>query len=168
MRLKVLLIAGFVTFLTGGAGTTVRAETATISGQPSISVEVPAGFESSKITRGVQIKTPDDEVLVWFELFAPRDRDTLIKEHDAYWKKEGVTLGPEKDSKDEADGHTIIATAFNEATWKGKPTVVRYLFIDGGFPSKELILMSMWASPEGDKAHDADISAMIKSIDAKN
>lgn len=143
------------------------AATATIKGSPSVTVEVPRGFEASHIERGLQIETPDEEVMVWFETYKPKERDTLVEEHEAYWKEQGVELGQSERTSHESGGLTVAATTFDNASWKGDRTVVRYLFIDGGFRSQELILMTIWASPDGINAHGKDVSKIVDSIDVK-
>jgi hypothetical protein len=143
-----------------------RAEVVTIKDEtPTVTVDVPEAFTSKQIERGIQANTPDGAVYVWFETYAPDELDALVKEHEAYWAQNGVDLGDQKDKvTKEFGGKTVMATDFKSATWKGKPTVVRYLFIDAALPSKKLILMSVWASPEGDQAHDADVGKLISSL----
>jgi hypothetical protein len=146
--------------------TAASAETVAIKGEsPALTVEVPDGFASSQTSRGIQAKTSDGAEYVWFETYAPDELDALVKEHEDYWTQNDVALGDDKDKvTKEFDGKTVMATDFKHATWKGKPTVVRYLFIDPNLPSKKLILMSVWASPEADQEYDAKVMNMISSL----
>ncbi len=135
---------------------------------PIVTVDVPDGFASSGIDHGIETKTPDEGILVWIEVIPAGDLDALLKEHDAYWKSQGVDLGAAPAHvNQEVDGKKVAATDFKSATWKGEPTVVRYLLIDPALQSKKVIVLSMWASPEADKAHDADVNTMISSLDVK-
>ncbi len=135
---------------------------------PIVTVDVPDGFASSGIDHGVETKTPDEGILVWVEVVPAADLDALLKEHDAYWASQGVDLGGAPvHVNQEVDGKKVAATDFKSATWKGEPTVVRYLLIDPALQSKNVIVLSMWASPEADKAHDADVNKMISSLDVK-
>lgn len=164
---KAVALVGMAAFL--ATMPAVWAATTSIKGSSSsVSVEVPDGFTASSSKHGIEIKTPDEEVMVWFETYRPDQQAALLKEHDAYWADQEVKLGAPSQSTESGDGHEVIATNFKAATWKGKPTVVRYLFIDGGFSSGEKILMSLWASPEGFQEHNADLSKMVNSIDLKD
>ena len=42
--------------------------------------------------------------------------------------------------------------------------MLRYLNYDPGLPGDQQILMSYWASPEGDRAHDAQMQAIVASL----
>jgi hypothetical protein len=133
--------------------------------KPVVVVDVPAAFVSKSMERGVQLKTPDGEIYVWFETFGPDEIDALIKEHNDYWAKEGVSLGGDTDRfEKDFGGKKVVATDYKGATWKGKPTVIRYLAIDANLPSQKCVLMSLWASPESDKAHDDEVMGMIGSL----
>ncbi len=146
------------------------ARTVTVKGSaPTVTVEVPDTFKSSKTDRGIEAKTPDDEVLVWFEVYPAQSEATVLEEHQAYWKDQGVELGadPARASQD-LDGKKVSATDYKSATWQGKPTVVRYLAIDAALPSKQLVLMSLWASPRGDEQHDAEVTKMISGMEIKD
>lgn len=87
------------------------AVTTTIAGSPSVTVEVPEGFTASDTDRGVDIKTPDDEFIVWFETDKPSEQSALIDEHDTYWKDQNVRLGESTRKSEEADGHKIVVTS---------------------------------------------------------
>ena len=50
------------------------------------------------------------------------------------------------------------------ATWKDEPTVLRYLAIDLHLPSQTQILLSYWASPDGDREHDDAMDKIIASF----
>lgn len=133
---------------------------------PIVKLDFPAGWSVTDIKRGIEVKSPDQEVFVWFEVYAPNEYSTLVREHETYFKKQGVVIrGEPRTARDEGDNHAVKATDF-PATWKGRPTVLRYLAYDFRLPSGKQILMSYWASPEGDKAHDAAMKKIISSMKA--
>lgn len=151
--------------LMAGVGAAGATEVKINSETPAISVDVPAGFATSESSRGILAKSADGGTYVWFETYQPEEVDTLIKEHEDYWAKNEVALGDNSDKvTKEFDGKKVIATDFKGATWKGKPTVVRYLFIDAALPSKKLLLMTLWASPDSDQANDDAVGKIISSL----
>ena len=64
----------------------------------------------------------------------------------------------------EADVHV---TDYPDATWKGDPTVLRYSSIGPFGPHKEMVLVTYWASPSGDKEFGGSIQKMVSDIDFK-
>lgn len=131
---------------------------------PIVSIDFPANWDVGEIKRGVEAKSPDRDVYVWFEVFAPAEYDTLVGEHKAYFDKQGVQrTGEARVFSNEESGVRIKFSDF-PSTWKGAPTVLRYVAMDFGLPSQKQILMSYWASPAGDKAHDATVRALIDSM----
>ena len=132
-----------------------------------ITLEVPAGFRASEANRGVELKTPDDEVFVWVETYKPDEEETIRGEHDRYWQKHKVVLkDPEKATLGKTTPQTRM-TDYKGATWKGDPTVLRYYFVGPFGKSNKSILVTLWASPEGDSAHKAELQEIYDSISVK-
>lgn len=131
---------------------------------PVAVVTVPDAWTSAKIKRGVEIRTPDEEIYLWFELVAPGELDTLQKEHNSYFEKEGVTVtGASETVKQEVKGK---AWSFTELKAKGKDgdSLIRYIAINPNVPSGKIIMMTYWASLDGHRTHDTAMSAIIDSI----
>lgn len=134
---------------------------------PVATVTIPDEWTGRKITRGLEIKTPDEEVYLWFELIAPGEIDSVQKEHNTYFEKEGVTVtGASETKKAEVNGR---AWSFTElaATNKDGPSIIRYVAINPNLASGKIIMMTYWASPEGDKTHDAAMTKLIEGISFK-
>ncbi len=132
-----------------------------------ITVEVPASFKASESNRGIELKTPDDEVFVWVETYLPDEEDAIQGEHDKYWKKHKVVLkDPEKATNGKNTPPTRI-TDYKGATWKGDPTVLRYYFVGPFGKGNKSILVTLWASPEGDSEHKAELQTIYDSISVK-
>jgi hypothetical protein len=131
---------------------------------PVAVVTVPDAWTTAKVKRGVEIRTPDEEIYIWFELVAPGEIDTLQKEHNSYFEKEGVTItGASETMKQEVNGK---AWSFTELKAKSKDgdSIIRYIAINPNLASGKIIMMTYWASPEGDKEHDAAMKALVDSI----
>jgi len=131
---------------------------------PVAVVTVPDSWPNSKIARGIEIKTPDDEIYLWFELVPPGEIDALQKEHNGYFDKEGVTItGSSETVKSEVKGK---AWSFTELKAKSKDgdSIIRYIAINPNVPSGKIIMMTYWASLDGHKEHDAAMSKIMDSI----
>ncbi|WP_332694697.1 hypothetical protein [Bosea sp. (in: a-proteobacteria)] len=131
---------------------------------PVAVVTVPDTWASSKIARGIEIKTPDDEIYLWFELIAPGEIEALQKEHNRYFDKEGVTItGSSETMKQEVNGK---AWSFTELKAKSKDgdSIIRYIAINPSVLSGKIIMMTYWASLDGHKLHDAAMKKVIDSL----
>jgi hypothetical protein len=132
-----------------------------------ITLDVPDAFEASASARGVELKTPDEEVYTWFETYKGSEGDTLQAEHGKYWKENDVVLNdPEMTDKTSGDIH--VATMFYpHATWQGKPTVLRYVKIGPVAASGTMVLMTVWASPNGINTHGKEVEHMLNTLNVK-
>ncbi len=134
------------------------------SDSPVAGIELPGGWTTTATKRGVEVKSPDEEVFFWVEVYQPAQYAAVVAEHERYFGKQGVAITGEGRTSSSKDGNVQIkATAF-PATWKGDPTVLRYLSIDPGLPSKSQILLSYWASPKGDKTHEVAFQGVLQSL----
>ncbi len=132
-----------------------------------ITVEVPSSFKASESDRGVEMKTPDEEVFVWVETYLPKEEDTIEGEHTKYWNEQGVKLADPQKTVNDKHTPPTHATDYKGATWKGEPTVLRYFHVGPFGKSDKSILVTLWASPDGDKAHSADLQKIYDSISVK-
>ena len=132
-----------------------------------ITVDVPASFKASESDRGIEMKTPDEEVFVWVETYTPDTEAAIMGEHETYWKEQGVKLAdPQKSTNDKRSPPTH-ATDYKGATWKGDPTVLRYFHVGPFGKSNKSILVTLWASPAGNDGHVADLQTIYDSINVK-
>jgi hypothetical protein len=157
-RLTVLMCLALLA--TPGLAKTVKV-TAT---HPVAIVDIPDTWKVLDTKRGFRVKSPDEEVFFWIETFTPDQRAGVVAEHESYFMQQGVEItgDPEVSTKD--DRTVSMKSTHLPATWKGKPTVLRYLLIDLHLPSQTQILLSYWASPEGDEEHDAAMDKIIASF----
>jgi hypothetical protein len=129
------------------------------------SLDFPDSWKISNIKRGLQAKSPDEEVYVWAELAPSDEVDMLQKEHDDYFEKQKVTMAKADPDGKEVDGRKW-AFITPQATYQGKPTVIRYIIINPKVPSGKIIVFTYWASPEGDKNYDKEMDGVINSLRA--
>jgi hypothetical protein len=126
-------------------------------------LEFPDSWKISTIKRGFQAKSPDEEVYVWAELVPSDEIDTIQKEHDDYFEKQNVTMSKAEPLGKEIDGRKW-AFVDPQATWKGKPTIVRYIIINPNVTSGKTVVFTYWASPEGAKNYDKEMDGVINSL----
>jgi hypothetical protein len=128
-------------------------------------LDFPDSWKVSNIKRGLQAKSPDEEVYVWAELVPGDEVDTLQKEHDAYFEKQNVTMAKAEPVGKEVDGRKW-AFVEPQATWKGKPTVIKYIIINPKTGNDKIIVFTYWASPAADKNYDKEMDGVINSLRA--
>ena len=144
----------------------VFAKSAKLTADETIAVlEFPDSWKISNIKRGLQAKSPDEEVYVWAELVPSDEVNTVQKEHDDYFEKQKVTMAKAEPVPKEVDGRKW-AFIEPQSTWKGKPTVVKYIIINPGIASGKIVVFTYWASPEGDKNYDKEMDGLLNSLRA--
>jgi hypothetical protein len=162
MTARALTIALFILFAAAGSG---QARSLTIPiGKGGVTISFPKAWAVSDIDRGLESKTPDEEVYVWAETFRANESDTLMQEHESYFTKQGVAItGKPRSETRTVNGLTMTFLDF-PATWNGAPTVLQYMLIDPGLPSGWKLLMTEWGSPKGDKMYQSDLNSIMDSI----
>jgi hypothetical protein len=129
------------------------------------SLDFPDSWKISNIKRGIEAKSPDAEVYVWAELVPSDEVDAVQKEHDKYFEKQNVTMVKADPVAKDVDGRQW-AFIEPQSTWKGKPTVVKYIIINPKVTSDKIVVFTYWASPEGDKTYDKEMDGVINSLRA--
>lgn len=167
-RLSSLVIAtGFALF---GVINAAQAGTYPIGDKPIAVITVPESWKVKDIKRGLQAATKDDEVYFWAEIYPADGLNDLMAEHDAYYDKQGVDVGKEdpKTQVIKVNGVDALLMHIVSPTWKGKPTVLEYVMFDPSRKTGRKLMLSYWASPEGDKLYEADLNAMLASVKFKD
>lgn len=165
MKLKALVFS--IVGLVLAATLPVLAKTALLqSGSTTLAFQVPDSWKVSTVQRGLEIKSPDEEIFMWVEAYRRSDLDKIKAEHGKYFASQGVAMIGEPKIKAEGKAKYGLAFMDIEATWKGKPTVLRYIMVEPTDASKRSLIVSYWASPEGDKEHAAAMSKLIENLGA--
>lgn len=159
---KRLAFAGCLAFAAWVAP--AAAQTMVPAQDPIASFQTPAGWAMGRTSRGVELRSPDAEVFVWFEAYAPAEHERVVREHDVYFRKQGVAFTGAAHANEMTLGAVTIKTMTHPARWNGAPTVLRYVVYTRTDPTKRILLMTYWASPEGDARHDAATQALVLSI----
>jgi hypothetical protein len=130
---------------------------------PIVTIVVPdKGWSASEIDNGIEV-SDDDEVYVAIQGVDGNDAAERVASAISYLKREGVTVDPA--SKTEKEGKLGAFDVF-DLGWKGKDKdgeVLVHLTIINVTPQRG-VLFTYWATPKGDKQHDAALGAMPQSI----
>lgn len=167
--LRTLVCAfGLALALAGGvilpASPSVAGPVSVTEADPVATVTIPDDWTNRKIARGVEIKSPDEEIYLWLELVAPGEIDAVQKEHNAYFGKEGVTIaGASETVKKEVDGRAWSFTELKATSGDGA-SIIRYIAINPNVASGKIVMLTYWASEEGHKTHDAVTGKMVGGI----
>jgi hypothetical protein len=131
--------------------------------EPIAEFTIPDDWETKRIDRGVQAFSPDEEVYFWIEAYNPDEFQQIIAEHSEYWKKQGVVITSSDEQKHQENGKEVSMTK-EHATWNGKPTVLYYIEFQLGLQSGSNIVVTYWASPQGDKTFQKEVGDVLASL----
>ncbi len=157
LTMVVAVLAIGVGFARGGL-----AETMTIGAFAKVTI--PDAWNPREIERGVEAKSPDEEVYIWVESFNDDTIQTVMAEHESYFTRQGVTVTGKTKTVEATRNGLQIKILDVPAIWKGKRTVLQYAIVDAGLPSGRKLLLTEWASPDGEKTYDPDTTAILDSV----
>ena len=133
-------------------------------GSPLASINIPdSDWKATKIERGIELESSDDEVYLAIEAVQLKDLKDLVAEAVIVLKRGGVTIDL---STQKQKSGKLLGRQFDDLGWTGKDkdgdvmihmSVLSLNATDG-------IMFTYWASPDGDKTHDPAIRKMIESL----
>lgn len=149
--------------LTGSA----LAKTINLPDEDSVAtVMIPDSWKPEEIDDGIQAQSPDASVYLSIEVGDVGNINDLVENTFAYLKKNKVRI--DDGTKKESDV-TLNGLSVKDITWNGRdadgPTVVGVSFIT--VSAEKVLVLTHWASPDGEKKYDEAITAMMKSIKAR-
>ncbi|MEA2903916.1 MAG: hypothetical protein QOG83_802 [Alphaproteobacteria bacterium] len=159
--MKTLLLAVLATLLATPA---LAATYKVPDDNPLVTVVVPdKGWKATKIARGIEVGDDEDEVYLSIEGIDGNNAKETGAAAVAYLNRQGVTV--DQSTKTEKEGKMDGFDVY-DLGWKGKDKdgdVLVHLTIINITPQRG-VLFTYWASPKGDKQHDAAITAMVQSM----
>ena len=132
-----------------------------------ITIELPDTFEVSDSKRGLKAQSSDKEVDLWIETYKDGEFDTVVDEYTKYFAKNEVVTSDEPVTTQTTgpSQHAVEIMDYKNATWKGKPTVLRYVNVGPLGSENKHVLFTLWASPSGDDAHGKEVDACGNSVE---
>ena len=127
-------------------------------------INLPDNWRVRNIDRGVEIKSPDEEIYLWVEAVTTDSVERVIDEYFKYFKQQGVTTRQPVDQRKHTVGGVDLIQMDIPATYQGADTMVRFVITDARPNEAKGLFIGYWASPNGDKTHDATMSAIIADI----
>ena len=131
---------------------------------PLATVTVPdQDWKATKIDRGIELETSDDEVYLAIEAVELKDLKQIVAQAMVVLQRGGVSIDP---STEKQVAGKLLGHQYDDIGWKGKDkdgdvmihmSVLSLNATDG-------IMFTYWASPDGDKTHDPAIRKMIESL----
>lgn len=125
---------------------------------------LPDSWTVSPIANGLEIKGDDAEVFIWVQAVKDDAFSRTIDEYFAYFKKQGVTFTAKADQKQDTIGGIAVMLMDLAATYEGKETVVRFIISNAKAGAAKGTVIGYWASPAGDKAHDAAVTTLMSDL----
>lgn len=143
-------------------GGVTLAKTYTFKNAPApLPITLPDSWKVGSIKNGIEIRRPDDEILMWVQAATAGSIGPLMDEYKSYFTKQGVSFTAEPKTQEHDLGQTKVLDMDLPATWKGKPTVVRIAVITK--PDSSL-LVGYWASPQADKESDPEVNKILQGL----
>ncbi|GJE16934.1 hypothetical protein [Methylobacterium marchantiae] len=161
---QVAIGAAALLMLAGGPALAKKVKV--VPGDPPITVDIPATWEVSDSKRGIEAKTADEEVYIWFESYKSTQYDKLIIEHEKYFEEQGVTITAKPKQEEKEHPNFVIKKSDFPAPYEGKPTVLRYPSVVPRSEEKRNRLVTYWTSPDGDKEYADELTKIMKSLGA--
>ena len=157
-KLTLAAVLGITLGVTGFAGTHRIPED-----KPVASVTVPDSWATDDIADGIEITSADGEVYMAIEATDADNVAEGMEEAVRFLKEKGVTVDQDTVKQEEAKINDMPVV---DVSWDGKdedgPARVTLMVVS--VTDKEGLLVIYWASPEGEKKHQADITKIAKSI----
>ncbi|MDB5415252.1 MAG: hypothetical protein JWR10_3587 [Rubritepida sp.] len=100
---------------------------------------------------------------MWMEVFRPDQADRVRREHGDYFTGQGVRItGPAVEQESVANGVRLLVQTL-PATWNEAPTILAYQVYGAMTTPSQMLLISYWASPEGDRRYGQQVRAVLTS-----
>lgn len=126
-------------------------------------VDIPTGWKASGYAEGVEATSDDGEVYMAIEATDTQGVEKSIEEAIKYLKKKGVSAEPgsQQTKKTKLGEMQSLLVSWEGKDQDGAATI--QLLIVEVKPDKG-VLFIYWASPEGEKTHQSEITAITESL----
>ncbi len=126
-------------------------------------VTIPDAWSINEIDNGVEATSPDSEVYVAVEAAPTKNVQQTAIDAVKWLAKQGVTIDPSTMKQKEIKINGMDAV---DLSWDGKdkdgPTKVSVTLIVAS--ASKVLVLTYWASPDGEKTNEADLIAIASSI----
>jgi predicted Zn-dependent protease len=132
---------------------------------PIASITFPSGWKVEDSDESIDATSDDGEIYINVELNDSDSIEGAIEESFGYLKKNKVTVDPDskKQTEGEINGLKGIDFSFDGKDADG-PCKISLTVLQ--VSEKKGLLILYWASPEGEKKHDAELGKIMQSLKA--
>jgi len=134
---------------------------------PLATVTVPdQDWKATKIDRGIDLETSDDEVYLSVEAVELKDLKQIVAQAMVVLQRGGVTIDA---STEKQVSGKLLGHQYDDIGWKGKDKDGDVMIHLGVLTvnASNAIMFTYWASPDGDKQYDPVIKKIIESLKLK-
>jgi hypothetical protein len=131
--------------------------------EPIASIAFPEGWKVEASDESLDASSNDEAIYINLEFNDADSLEGAIEETFGYLKKNKVKFDKATEKKTEGDFHGIKVVNYD---WDGEDSEGKCkisLAVLGVTPKKALLLL-YWASPEGEKKHQAELDSILNSI----
>lgn len=130
---------------------------------PVVTVTAPDGWNFEDYDKGVELTSDDGEVYIAVESTDAKGVEKSIDEAMAYLRKKGVTVDEKsmKQRESKVGGKDALLVSWDGKDEEGEAHVQLTIVSVSGDKG---VLFLYWASPEGEKKHHDEISAIAQSL----
>ncbi|MBY0336348.1 MAG: hypothetical protein K2X11_07030 [Acetobacteraceae bacterium] len=114
----------------------------------------------------LEIRSPDDEIWVWFAIIPPGRLRDFLAEQDEWFRGEGVVPnGPPLERTAERDGLQVTRRSI-PGSWNANATLVEYVIhaVPGAADAHRQLVVTIWSSDDDDSEHASGLARMLDGI----
>lgn len=126
-------------------------------------INAPAGWNASNYDKGLELTSDDGEVYIAIEATDARGVEKSMDEAMDYLKSKGVTVDAKtvKQSEGKLAGKEAVTISWEGEDEEG-PAKVQLTVVS--VTNDKGVLFLYWASPEGEKSHQKEITRIAESL----
>ena len=126
-------------------------------------INAPAGWKANNYDKGLELTSDDGEVYIAIEATDAKGVERSMDEAMEYLKSKGVTVDAKtvKQNEGKLSGKDAVMISWDGEDEDG-PAKVQLMVVS--VTNEKGVLFLYWASPEGEKKHQKEISAIAESL----
>lgn len=130
---------------------------------PVSTINAPAGWKANNYDKGIELTSDDGEVYIAIEATDTKGVERSMDEAMDYLKRKGVTVDAKtvKQNEGKLAGKEAVTIAWDGEDEEG-PAKIQLMVVS--VTNETGVLFLYWASPEGEKKHQKEISAIAESL----
>lgn len=160
-QMKTLRVAFGICFVLAASG--VAATHNIPEDNPVATIKTPAGWKAENYDKGIEFTSDDGEVYIAVEATDAKGVERSMEEAMEYLKSKGVTVDAKtvKQNEGKLAGKDAVMISWDGDDEEG-PAKIQLMVVS--ITNDKGVLFLYWASPEGEKKHQKEISGIAESL----